>query len=90
MAYVASLDAIEFFRDGKRHIRVYYQFSGVDKVIRESCYHQEHGWFVKGDGVVTDLAKNNTPITATRWTEDGGSTQIRVFFLDEQNNIRQV
>ncbi|QKX53739.1 uncharacterized protein TRUGW13939_00819 [Talaromyces rugulosus] len=28
-------------------------------------------------------------MAATSWTENGGATQIRVFFLDEQNNIRQ-
>jgi hypothetical protein len=86
MDHSANLDAIEFFRDGKRHIRLYYQFNG-DKAIRESSYHQDYGWFVAGDGVITTAAKNNSPITVTRWTEDEGSTQIRVFYLDDNNNI---
>jgi len=75
MTFTAKLDAIEFFRDGGRHIRVYYQFDD-DTTIRESCYHQDYGWFVRGDGVVISNAKNKSPITATRWTEDGGTTKV--------------
>lgn len=69
MPDVASTDAVEFPRNGKRRIRVYYVFRGEDKVIRASCCHQDHNWFVRGEAFVTDLGKDNTPITAMRWTE---------------------
>lgn len=69
MPDVASTDAVEFSRNGKRRIRVYYVFRGEDKVIRASCCHQDHNWFVRGEAFVTDLGKDNTPITAMRWTE---------------------
>jgi len=61
-----SLDAIEFVQDGKKQLRVYYQTSD-DGVIRESSFEHQNGWFVKGDGVVSNKAKKKSPITATRW-----------------------
>lgn len=63
------LDAIEFFQDGMQQVRVYYQTT-EDDVIRESSYNPQHGWFVKGDGVVTTKAKQNSPITVTHWNID--------------------
>ncbi|PCG89539.1 Fungal fucose-specific lectin [Penicillium occitanis (nom. inval.)] len=86
MASTASLDSIVFFQDKKRQIRVYYAFSD-EKVIRESCHHQDYGWFVRGDGIVTRNSKSNSPITATRWTDNTGITQVRVIYMDDENNI---
>lgn len=69
-----SLDAIEFAQDGKKQLRVYYQTTD-DGVIRESSFDQQIGWFVRGDGVVSNKAKNKSPITATRWNK-GDETQV--------------
>ncbi|KAF3389999.1 hypothetical protein DPV78_011871 [Talaromyces pinophilus] len=86
MPFATNIDAIVFFQEQTRHIRVYYQHDD-DKSIREASYRQDLGWFVQGDGVVTNNAKANSPIAVSRWIETGGGTQIRVFYLDEQHNI---
>jgi hypothetical protein len=75
MSFTASFDTIEFFRDGKQHIRVYYQFNH-EKIIRESSYDQENGWFVRGDGIVVTDAKSKSPITVTRWTDNKDTTEV--------------
>lgn len=77
MAGVANFDAIVFFHQNKRQIRVYYA-SHNDNTIRESCYHQDYGWFVQADGVVTTNAKSNSPITVPRWTDTSGITQVNL------------
>jgi hypothetical protein len=64
-----GLDAIEFFQDGKKHLRVYYQTT-KDKTIREASFDTENGWFVRGNGVVATGAKDKSPITVTRWNVD--------------------
>lgn len=75
MATVASLDSVEFFLGGNRNLRVYYQF-GDDNTVRESCFAQDYGWFIRGNGIISKDAKRNSPITATRWTENPGATQV--------------
>ncbi|EHL00774.1 hypothetical protein M7I_3162 [Glarea lozoyensis 74030] len=60
-----GLASVEFFVQGIRCIRVYYR-SSDDTTIRESCYQQDIGWFVRGDGIVTRKAKKNSPLTALR------------------------
>ncbi|KAH0556711.1 hypothetical protein GP486_005503 [Trichoglossum hirsutum] len=60
-----NFSAIEFNIGNKRHLRLYYQTK--DKVIRESSFEAGIGWFIRGDGVVAKNAKENSPITATRW-----------------------
>ncbi|GIK03436.1 hypothetical protein Aspvir_007505 [Aspergillus viridinutans] len=79
MATLATLDAVEFFVAGKRNLRVYYQFDD-DNIIRESCFAQDFGWFVNGNGIVAKNAKRSSPITVTRWT-------MRVYYLDHAYNI---
>jgi hypothetical protein len=76
MAAVAHLDAIEFFHFGKRNIRVYYQFDDED-AIRESCFDQDHGWYVRENGIVGTNARRNSPVSATRWSENPVTTQVR-------------
>ena len=90
MASTASLDSIVFFQDKKRQIRVYFAYLD-EKVIRESCYHQDYGWFVRGDGIVTRNSKSNTPITATRWTDNSGITQVSLseyYLSDLRLNVK--
>jgi hypothetical protein len=65
----SSLDAIEFFQDGKKHLRVYYQTT-KDNSIRESSFDDVNGWFVRGSGVVASSAKKNSPISVTRWNDE--------------------
>jgi hypothetical protein len=76
MPFATNIDAIVFFQEQTRHIRVYYQHDD-DKSIREASYRQDLGWFVQGDGVVTNNAKANSPIAVSRWIETGGGTQVR-------------
>jgi hypothetical protein len=64
-----KFDAVEFSHDGKTHIRLYYQTK--DKTIRESSFETGSGWFVRMNGVIATNAKDNSPITATRWENDG-------------------
>lgn len=80
-----SFDCIEFIHDGNKHIRTYYQ-TADDGVIRESSFEEGNNWFVRGDGVVSTEARKNSPIAATRWNA-GEVTHIRVYFLDDDNNI---
>ncbi|KAJ8132796.1 hypothetical protein O1611_g828 [Lasiodiplodia mahajangana] len=82
-----SLDAIEFFQDGKKHLRVYYQTTN-DNTIRESSYDDANGWFVRGNGVVAYHAKKKSPISVTRWNDDN-VTSMRVYYLDSDNKIRE-
>lgn len=87
MSLASSIEAIVFFHDQKRHIRVYYQHND-DTAIREASYRQDLGWFVRGDGVVTSKAKANSPIAVSRWTEATGVSQVcsrtATFNLDTQ------
>lgn len=70
-----NIDAIEFTQDNKKQFRVYYQTT--DNYIRESCYHADHGWFTGDKGIVTTEARQNSPITATRWNEPNNKvTQV--------------
>ena len=69
-----GLDAIEFFQDEMKQIRIYYQTT-KDKVIRESSFDPENGWFVRGNGIVTTNAKSKSPISVTRWNV-GKATQV--------------
>lgn len=78
MAHIANIDVIEFFRDRKKQQRVYYQY-GDDSTIREACYQEEYGWFVRGDGVVTREAKSDSPIAATWWVDNEDSTKVCSF-----------
>jgi hypothetical protein len=68
---------------------VYYR-SFDDTSIRESCYQQDIGWFVRGDGVVTRKAKKNSPLTALRVCFPGEKIVIIVVYLDPQDHIYQV
>jgi hypothetical protein len=72
MTHLTGVEAIEFFREHKRYIHVYYQFQD-ERVIRESCLVEDSGWFVRGDGIVATTARAKSPITVTRWTEDESS-----------------
>ncbi|GIC92815.1 uncharacterized protein Aud_009288 [Aspergillus udagawae] len=89
MATAASLDSVEFFLGGNRNLRVYYQF-GDDNTLRESCFAQDYGWFIRGNGIIAKDAKRNSPVTATRWTDNPGTTQIRVYYVDDAHDIREV
>ncbi|KAI9853360.1 MAG: hypothetical protein M1813_002373 [Trichoglossum hirsutum] len=80
-----GLDAIQFFQDEVKQTRDYCQ-TPDDQAIRESSFNSDNGWFVWGMVVVTTNAKNKSPITVTSWIADG-AMQIRVYFLDSQNNI---
>lgn len=82
-----SLDAIEFFQDGKKHLRVYY-LTTKDNTIRESSFDDTNGWFVRGNGVVAYHAKKKSPISVTRWNVDN-VTSIRVYYLDVDNKLRE-
>jgi hypothetical protein len=64
-----NFDAIEFSQDNKTHIRLYYQTK--DRAIRESRFETGNGWFVDMNGVIATNAKENSPITATKWEKDG-------------------
>ncbi|GFF60118.1 WD repeat-containing protein 5 homolog [Aspergillus udagawae] len=88
MATAASLDSVEFFLGGNRNLRVYYQF-GDDNTLRESCFAQDYGWFIRGNGIIAKDAKRNSPVTATRWTDNPGTTQIRVYYVDDAHDIRE-
>jgi hypothetical protein len=91
MAHAAklALASVEFFIDGVRCFRVYYR-SPNDTTIRESCYQQDIGWFVRGDGVVTRQAKKGSPLTAIRMCWEDGSIEIIVLYLDARDNICKV
>jgi hypothetical protein len=82
-----NFDAIEFSQDNKTHIRLYYQTK--DRAIRESRFETGNGWFVDMNGVIATNAKENSPITATKWEKDG-KVHIRVYFLDESDTICEV
>lgn len=75
MSRPANFDAIEFSHANKRHLRVYYQFDG-EQAVRESCYYEGYGWFVRGEGVVTRQAKSASRITATRWVDDQNNMKV--------------
>lgn len=83
------MDAIEFFRDGKRHIRVYYQLED-EPCIRESCFQDDLGWFVRENGLVVINAKKSSPIVVTRWTENDGPTQVGLHVTYYWELLRQV
>jgi hypothetical protein len=68
-----NIDAIEFFQDGRKHTRAYYQSN--DGRIRESSFEEGEGWFARGDGIVSPNAKRRSPITVTRWNVDN-ETQV--------------
>jgi hypothetical protein len=72
MVCFTNLDAVKFFHQGKGHVRVYYLFDD-EKTIKESCYRQDYGWFVIGDGVVAKDAKANSPIAVTNLVRPEGN-----------------
>lgn len=82
-----KFSAIQFLTSAKEQHRVYYQTT--DNYIRESSYNDENRWFTSGNGIVTRDAKADSPIAVTCWCEKDGETQIRVYYLDYYNNIRE-
>ncbi|OCL05943.1 hypothetical protein AOQ84DRAFT_390547 [Glonium stellatum] len=68
-------------RPGKKITRVYYQ---VNSQIRESCFDDDNGWYVRGGDVVAANAKPRSPISATIHA-DGKMTSI--FYIDSANRL---
>ncbi|KAK3369409.1 hypothetical protein B0T24DRAFT_681421 [Lasiosphaeria ovina] len=69
-------------RAGKAIIRLYYQ---AGKQIRESCFDDENGWYVRpSDDLVATNAKGRSPIAATN-LNDGRKTSV--FYLDDNNKL---
>ncbi|KAI9764889.1 MAG: hypothetical protein M1839_005692 [Geoglossum umbratile] len=83
MLNFTNLDAIEFTDGTRKYIRVYYQ--NEDNSIRESCFDSDNKWFTRGNAVATN-ARRNSPIAVASWNN---GTQIRVYFLDNSNKIRE-
>jgi hypothetical protein len=75
MSSIAEFDVVEFSYAYKTNLRTYYRYDD-DKSIRESCFREDYGWFVRGNGVVTRDAKTNSPIAATCWLDDNGKEEV--------------
>lgn len=81
-----NFDAIEFRTKvsgkEKKRIRVYYQTA--DHKIRESCYDEDDGWFINGNGIVSSDARGSSPITVTRWI--GLNDDVQVILLHNSSS----
>ena len=84
-----ALAPVEFFVRGLRCLREYYR-QPRNAMIRESCYQQDAGWFVRGDGVVTRRAKKGSPLAALRVCLPDEDIETIVLCLDVQDSICQV
>lgn len=51
--------------DGSTSYRVYYQDQAG--LIKESCFDEEKGWYVREKGIVAKDAKKHSPLAVVSW-----------------------
>ena len=73
------------FDNGSTNYRVYYQDANF--LLKESRFEAARGWHVRENCIVAGDAKEGTAIAATSW-DDG--CEIRLYYLDGHNKIREV
>ncbi|KAI3323685.1 hypothetical protein HD806DRAFT_534808 [Xylariaceae sp. AK1471] len=53
------------FDDDQNKYRVFYQDSGL--LLKESCFDESKGWYVRENCIVANDAKELTPLAAVSW-----------------------
>jgi len=61
-------------REGSVSYRVYYQ--DLDGLIKESCYDEDKGWYVRENCIVANDAKTYSPLAAVSWAS-GNEVRVR-------------
>ncbi|RYC61561.1 hypothetical protein CHU98_g4654 [Xylaria longipes] len=79
------------FNDGQNKYRVFYQDSGL--LLKESCFEELKGWYVRENCIVANDAKKLTPLAAVSWAngteEPDGSLTLRLFYQSAHRELRQ-
>ncbi|KAI0448303.1 hypothetical protein F5B21DRAFT_155446 [Xylaria acuta] len=70
------------FNDGQNKYRVFYQDSSL--LLKESCFEESKGWYVRENCIVANDAKKLTPLAAVSWAS---GTEIRVYYMNNKNKI---
>lgn len=69
--------------DGLISYRVYYQDQAG--LIKESCFDEDKGWYVRENCIVAkDAKKTSSPLAAVSWA---GGNEIRVYYMNSKNMI---
>ncbi|KAF8860191.1 hypothetical protein BDZ45DRAFT_323105 [Acephala macrosclerotiorum] len=68
--------------DGSISYRVYYQDQAG--LIKESCFDEEKGWYVRENCIVAKDAKKPSPLAAVSWA---GGNEIRVYYMNSRSAI---
>ncbi|KAI1172215.1 hypothetical protein F4777DRAFT_522653 [Nemania sp. FL0916] len=70
------------FDNGQNTYRVFYQDS--DLLLKESCFEESRGWYVRENCTVASDAKKLTPLAAVCWAN---GREIRVYYMNNTNQI---
>lgn len=70
------------FNDGSANYRVYYQDSGL--LLKESCFEESKGWYVRENCIVATDAKKYTPLAAASWAN---GNEIRIYYMNNKSKV---